>query len=127
MFEAMEALGIEQGTDQLPEAGGTFSPGPHFTPHVTPLDGLRFVLTGRFADMTRPQAEAQLKSLGAAIGSSVSKNTTALFAGEAAGSKRAKAESLGLPIFDEDRLQEALQDPAAFLERLTEEEPAGAI
>ena len=96
-------------------------------PAETPLDGLRFVLTGRFADMTRPQAEAQLKSLGAAIGSSVSKNTTALFAGEAAGSKRAKAESLGLPIFDEDRLQEALQDPAAFLERLTEEEPAGAI
>lgn len=41
MLEAMEALGIEQGTDQLPEAGGTFPPGPHFTPHVTPLEGLR--------------------------------------------------------------------------------------
>lgn len=44
MLEAMEALGIEPGTDQLPEAGGTFSPGPHFTPHVTPLDGLRAAL-----------------------------------------------------------------------------------
>ena len=44
MLEAMEALGIEQGTDQLPEAGGTFSPGPHFTPHVTPLEGLRTAL-----------------------------------------------------------------------------------
>lgn len=40
MLEAMEALGIEEGLDQLPEAGGTFSPGPHFTPHVTPMDGL---------------------------------------------------------------------------------------
>ena len=44
MLEAMEALGMEQGVDQLPEAGGTFSPGPHFTPHVTPLDGLRSAL-----------------------------------------------------------------------------------
>lgn len=44
MLEAMEALGIEQGTDQLPEAGGTFSPGPHYTPHVTPLEGLRTAL-----------------------------------------------------------------------------------
>ncbi|MDE0115710.1 MAG: glycoside hydrolase family 3 C-terminal domain-containing protein [bacterium] len=44
MLEAMEALGMEQGVDQLPEAGGTFSPGPHFTPHVTPLEGLRAAL-----------------------------------------------------------------------------------
>lgn len=44
MLEAMEALGMEQGSDQLPEAGGTFSPGPHFTPHVTPLAGLQAAL-----------------------------------------------------------------------------------
>lgn len=93
-------------------------------PTDTPLDGLRFVLTGRFGAMTRPQAEAQLKALGAAVGSSVSKNTTALFAGEAAGSKRTKAESLGLPIWDEDRLIAALEDPSALLNWLTEEEPA---
>lgn len=93
-------------------------------PAETPLDGLRFVLTGRFGAMTRPQAEAQLKALGAAVGSSVSKNTTALFAGEAAGSKRTKAESLGLPIWDEDRLIAALEQPSALLNWLTEEEPA---
>ncbi len=93
-------------------------------PAETPLDGLRFVLTGRFGAMTRPQAEAQLKALGAAVGSSVSKNTTALFAGEAAGSKRTKAESLGLPIWDEDRLIAAFEDPSALLNWLTEEEPA---
>ncbi len=81
----------------------------------TPLEGLRFVLTGRFAAMPRPQAEAQLKALGAGVGSSVSKNTTALFAGEAAGSKRAKAEALGLPIWEEDQLLEALTRPAAIL------------
>ncbi|MXX48348.1 MAG: NAD-dependent DNA ligase LigA [Chloroflexi bacterium] len=95
-------------------------------PTETALDGLRFVLTGRFGAMTRPQAEAQLKALGAAVGSSVSKNTTALFAGEAAGSKRTKAESLGLPIWDEDRLIVALEQPSALLNWLTEEEPADA-
>ena len=94
-------------------------------PAETPLEGLRFVLTGRFAAMTRPEAEAQLKSLGAAVGSSVSKNTSALFAGEAAGSKRTKAESLGLPIWDEDRLIAALADPATLLTWLTEAEPSG--
>ena len=95
-------------------------------PAETPLEGLRFVLTGRFAAMTRPEAEAQLKSLGAAVGSSVSKNTSALFAGEAAGSKRTKAESLGLPIWDEDRLIVALDDPATLLTWLMEAEPSDA-
>ena len=89
-------------------------------PAETPLDGLRFVITGRFAAVTRPQAEAQLKAFGARVGSSVSKNTTALFAGEAAGSKRTKAESLGLPIWDEDRLVQVLDRPAMALRWLEE-------
>ena len=96
-------------------------------PAETPLEGLRFVLTGRFGSMTRPQAEAQLKSLGAAVGSSVSKNTTALFAGEAAGSKRTRAESLGLRILGEDELVAGLNDPTALLRSLTEAEPTDAI
>ena len=95
-------------------------------PSETPLEGLRFVLTGRFGLMSRPQAEAQLKALGAAVGSSVSKNTTALFAGEAAGSKRTKAESLGLPIWDEDRLTDALTHPGRVLDWLAEGEPSEA-
>ncbi len=98
-------------------------------PAETPLEGLRFVLTGRFASMTRPQAEAQLKSLGAAVGSSVSKNTSALFAGEAAGSKRRKAESLGLAIWDEDQLVQVLERPGLAAEWLREAaaaEPSGA-
>ena len=100
-------------------------------PTETPLEGLRFVLTGRFAAMTRPQAEAQLKSLGAAVGSSVSKNTSALFAGEAAGSKRRKAESLGLAIWDEDQLVQVLERPGLAAEWLRDAvaeaaEPAGA-
>ena len=113
LVHRFQAAGVE---DEVQRSGDE--------PAETPLDGLRFVLTGRFGAMTRPQAEAQLKALGAAVGSSVSKNTTALFAGEAAGSKRTKAESLGLPIWDEDRLIAALEQPSALLNWLTEEEPA---
>ncbi len=80
-------------------------------PSEMPMARLRFVLTGRFAALTRPQAEAQLKALGAGVGSSVSTNTSALFAGEAAGSKRTRAESLGLPIWDEARLVQVLEQP----------------
>ena len=115
MVHRLQAAGIEDEIELTEDE-----------PSETPLEGLRFVLTGRFGAMTRPQAEAQLKSLGAAVGSSVSKNTTALFAGEAAGSKRTKAESLGLPIWDEDRLIDALDDPSLVSVWLTEAEPSEA-
>lgn len=91
----------------------------------TPLEGLRFVITGRFAALTRPQAEAQLKALGASVGSSVSKNTSALFAGEAAGSKRTKAESLDLPIWDEDQLLSVLEQPGLASEWLQAHQETG--
>ena len=48
----------------------------------------------------------------------MSKNTTAVFAGEKAGSKRAKAESLGLPVWSEAQLVEALGSPSVVLEWL---------
>ncbi len=84
----------------------------------TPLEGMRFVITGRFEAMPRPQAESALKALGAAVGSSVSKNTTAVFAGEKAGSKRAKAESLSVPIWTEEQLIEALASPSVVTQWL---------
>jgi beta-glucosidase-like glycosyl hydrolase len=40
----LSELGTGTGTDQLPESGGTFAAGPHYTPHVTPLAGLRAAL-----------------------------------------------------------------------------------
>ncbi len=82
-------------------------------PAARPLEGLRFVITGRLEAMSRPQAQAALKQLGAAISGSVSKSTTALIAGEAAGSKLHKAQELEVPIWDEARLLGALADPAA--------------
>ncbi len=89
-------------------------------PSATPLEGQRFVITGRFEAIPRPQAEAALKALGATIGSSVSRNTTAIFAGEQAGSKRSKAELLGLPIGGEEQLLAALSDPGSVSAWLAE-------
>ena len=83
------------------------------TPDATPLDGLRFVITGRLDSMSRPQAQAALKRLGAAVSGAVSKSTTALVAGEAAGSKLAKATELNVAVWDEARLLAALDDPDA--------------
>ncbi|RUO35263.1 NAD-dependent DNA ligase LigA [Aliidiomarina sanyensis] len=73
-----------------------------------PLAGTTYVLTGTLSTMTRDEAKAALQALGAKVAGSVSKKTTAVVAGEAAGSKLAKAESLGVPILSEDELQALL-------------------
>ena len=64
--------------------------------------GLTFVLTGTLPTMTRDQAEAVIVSLGGKASSSVSKNTSYVLAGEKAGSKLTKAQSLGVPVIDEE-------------------------
>jgi len=72
------------------------------------LTGKTYVLTGTLSDMTRDQAKARLTALGAKVSSSVSGKTTALVAGESAGSKLAKAEKLGVPVLDEAGLRKLL-------------------
>lgn len=73
------------------------------------LAGLTFVLTGTLEHFTRDEAGAQLKAMGAKVSGSVSKKTSFVVAGEAAGSKLAKAESLGVPVLDEAALQHILE------------------
>lgn len=70
-----------------------------------PLDGLTFVLTGTLVNRTRDEAGAALKLLGAKVSGSVSKKTNYLVAGPKAGSKLTKAESLGVPVLDEEALE----------------------
>ena len=73
------------------------------------LAGLTFVLTGALEHFTRDEAGAQLKAMGAKVSGSVSKKTSFVVAGEAAGSKLTKAESLGIPVLDEAALQQILE------------------
>jgi DNA ligase (NAD+) len=68
------------------------------------LAGKTFVLTGTLANMTREQAKALIESKGGKCSGSVSKKTTYVVAGESAGSKLTKAESLGIAVISEDEL-----------------------
>lgn len=74
-----------------------------------PLEGNTYVLTGSLQKLKRNDAKAQLESLGAKVSGSVSKKTTAVFAGEKAGSKLTKAEKLGVAVYDEDELVKLLE------------------
>jgi len=65
------------------------------------LDGKVFVLTGSLGSMTRRQAKEMIETAGGKVSGSVSRNTDFVVAGEAAGSKLAKASELGIHIIDE--------------------------
>ena len=67
----------------------------------SPFAGKTIVLTGSLSQMSRDDAKAALLALGAKVAGSVSKKTDLVIAGEAAGSKLAKAQELGIPVIDE--------------------------
>ena len=71
-----------------------------------PLTGKTIVITGTLSGWSRDGLKERLQELGAKVPGSVSKKTDYLIAGENAGSKYAKAESLGVPILTEDRIGE---------------------
>ena len=65
------------------------------------LAGLTFVLTGELSSCSRKEAGEKLEAQGAKVSGSVSKKTTCVVAGEAAGSKLRKAQELGVPVLSE--------------------------
>ena len=67
----------------------------------SPFAGKTVVLTGSLSLMPRDEAKDRLAALGAKVSGSVSKKTDMVIAGEAAGSKLAKAQELGIPVIDE--------------------------
>lgn len=70
--------------------------------------GKTVVLTGKLEQMGRTEAKEKIEALGGNVAGSVSKKTHLVVAGADAGSKLAKAESLGIEVWDEDRLLEEL-------------------
>lgn len=95
LVERLRAAGVRMESDDPPAA-------------EQPLAGRRYVLTGSLSSLTRGAAEARLKRLGATAGSSVTKQTSALIAGESPGSKLEQAQRLQIPILNEAQFLELL-------------------
>ena len=90
---ALEATGAELEAVQAKQAAGD-----------GPLQGKTFVITGTLPTLSRSEAKARIEAAGGKVSGSVSKKTDYLLAGEAAGSKLTKAESLGVSVIGEDDL-----------------------
>jgi len=79
----------------------------------SPLAGQTIVLTGTLTSLSRDEAKERLEALGAKVSGSVSKKTSFVVAGEAAGSKLDKAQELGVPVWDEAQLLALLKEHEA--------------
>ncbi|SGY86556.1 DNA ligase [Moritella viscosa] len=90
--------------DQLIEAGMSWDDVAVKEESQQPLLGTIYVITGTLVNISRAEAKTRLQDLGAKVAGSVSKKTTALVAGPAAGSKLTKAQELDIDILTEDDL-----------------------
>lgn len=114
----VEYLAADQSKDlirRLREAGVNLE--SNAQPVGDRFAGLTFVLTGELSTYSRKEAGEKLEALGAKVSGSVSKKTSCVVAGEAAGSKLRKAQELGVPVIDEAQfltlIGEGEGDPAA--------------
>ncbi|MEO7495777.1 MAG: NAD-dependent DNA ligase LigA [Massilia sp.] len=94
--------------------------GEHVVKKVGALAGKTFVLTGTLPTLGRDDAADMIEAAGGKVSSSVSKKTSYVVAGADAGSKLAKAETLGIPLLDEAALLELLNQSS---QSGTQEEP----
>ncbi|WP_159600543.1 BRCT domain-containing protein [Agromyces humi] len=97
---ALQARGV---TPRVPQQSST----------VTEITGKNVVLTGSFPTLSRTAATAAAKQVGANVQSSVSKTTDILIAGDGAGSKMAKAASLGVQVMTAAEFEDMLQAAGA--------------
>jgi DNA ligase (NAD+) len=89
--------------DKLSKAGVRMAEEIIEKPGELPLAGKEFVVTGKLDSFTRTEAEARIRALGGAVGSSVSKKTTHLVVGTDPGSKLDRARQLGTTILNEEQ------------------------
>lgn len=78
-------------------------------PETTTFEGMTFVLTGKLEQLTRNEAKAMIENAGGKMTGSVSKNTDVVVAGEDAGSKLEKAQSLDVTIWNENEFIENME------------------
>ena len=78
------------------------------TTSAGPLTGMVFVLTGTLPTLSRTEAKQKIEAAGGKVTGSVSAKTSAVVAGEEAGSKLEKAHELGIEVWSESRLLESL-------------------
>ncbi len=95
LIERLQSFGLNMSSAQSASSDGV-------------LSGKTIVLTGTLPSLTRSEATQLIEAAGGRTSSSVSKKTDYLLTGEAAGSKFAKAEKLGIPILDEDAFKALL-------------------
>jgi DNA ligase (NAD+) len=105
-FEKQENLAMIQ---ELFDLGVQFSNVEKPSANSQPFLGKTMVITGTFHEIKRKDATQMLKDLGAKVSGSVSKNTDLCICGEKAGSKLAKANELGVPVYEEEQLLEMLK------------------
>lgn len=105
---------VRQLIERLKEAGLTL----HYTGKIidasaienSPFANKTVVLTGKLTQLTRQEAKEKIEALGGNVAGSVSKKTDLVVAGEDAGSKLDKATSLGIEVWDEEKLLEQLAE-----------------
>ena len=102
-----------EAIDALRKAGVRWKESAPQRKTAGPLAGQTVVLTGSLSSLARDEAKDKLEALGAKVAGSVSKKTSFVVAGEAAGSKLDKARALGVEIWDERRLLALLKSHGA--------------
>lgn len=100
VLEKLHELGIDPKSDN-------FAPDPVAATEGLPLVGKTFVITGTLS-APRPEFKKIIEANGGKVSGSVSSKTDYLLSGEGGGSKQTKAESLGVPVIDEDALSDLL-------------------
>jgi DNA ligase (NAD+) len=108
LVEELADLGV------APSAAVTTPSGPDAAGEADPelLAGLTVVVTGTLEQFTRDEAHAALEARGAKVAGSVSGRTSCVVAGASPGSKVTRAESLGVPVLDEEGFLRLLRDGA---------------
>ncbi len=96
LIERMKTAGVNMIAEEKKTAGGV-------------LEGNTFVLTGTLPTLKRGEAQKMIEDAGGKVSGSVSKKTSFVVAGESAGSKLEKAESLGVTVISEEELLKMLE------------------